>query len=205
MKYASLVISSLALILSIYLFVSFSGSSKETPSKTEAGVATGEAPNIVFVYADTVYTQYKEFADQQAALETRQMAAEKQLQQRAQALEAEVTRVQRQVQQGLLTPNQIAGEEHRIGRQQQEMMMEREQLAQELMTESQALTEKLQTKIKKTLDEIREEYGYDYILSYGPGTGVIMVNDAYDITDVLLDRLNNSAPATPPADTTDSE
>ncbi len=197
MKYASLILSAIALLLSIYLLATRPGSGAASAHNASQVDGLDDTPNIVFVYADTVFTQYKEFADQQAALEKRQREAEQSLQQKGAALESEVRKVQQKMQQGLLAPNQIADEEQRIGRQQQQLMAEREQIGQSLMQESQILTDSLQGKIRRTLAEIREEFGYDYILSYGPGTGVIMVDDEYNITAELVSRLNATAPAMP--------
>jgi len=49
---------------------------------------------------------------------------------------------------------------------------------------------RLKQKLQEILDGLQAERHYDYILNYGPGTGVLMVNDSLDITNVVLERLN---------------
>ena len=54
----------------------------------------------------------------------------------------------------------------------------------------------LEKQIKDILTSLRQEKGYDYILNYGPGTGVLMVNEAHDVTGLVLEKLNKDKKAT---------
>ena len=116
------------------------------------------------------------------------------MQQKGQAIESEVRAIQSRIQQGLLAPNQIAQEEQRIGRQQQQLVQEQERLSQELLMETQQLNQELQEDVKELLDRLQAENGYDYVLSYGSGSSVLMVNDALDITPKLVELLNAKRP-----------
>ena len=156
----------------------------------EAAAAANSTPSIVFVYADSILAKYDVFQEKGAELAQREQAETAKLQEKGRAIEQEVRAIQNKVQQGLLAPNQIAREEQRIGQKQQELMMEREKITQELMLESQKLNQELQEKLTKILEDLQAERGYDFILSYGPGTAVLMVNDEMDITDDVLARLN---------------
>lgn len=159
----------------------------------QSGASAGETPaaSIVFIYADSILAKYNVFQEKGTALAQREQEENAKLQQKGKALEDEVRAIQAKVQQGLLAPNQIAREEQRIGQKQQELMMEREKITQELMVESQKLNQELQEKLEKILKDLQTERGYDYILSYGPGTALLMVNDKLDITEDVLSRLNN--------------
>lgn len=166
----------------------------QTTDKQEVSATATETttPSIVFIYADTILAKYDVFQEKGAELAQREQEETAKLQEKGRAIEQEVRAIQNKVQQGLLAPNQIAREEQRIGQQQQALMMEREQITQELMMESQKLNQELQVKLTKILEELQAERGYDFILSYGPGTAVLMVNDELDITEDVLARLNTS-------------
>ena len=69
-------------------------------------------------------------------------------------------------------------------------MHDQQQISQELMQETQELQLELEQKLQEILDGLQAERNYDYILNYGPGTGVLMVNDSLDITNIVLERLN---------------
>ena len=58
------------------------------------------------------------------------------------------------------------------------------------MVETDRINKELRTTLKELLSRIREEQGYDYILQYGQGSNVLMVNPALDITPMVLTELN---------------
>lgn len=164
---------------------------QSAPQGTAAGgPAEKSSPSVVFIYADTILAKYDVFQEKGAELAQREQEETAKLQEKGRAIEQEVRAIQNKVQQGLLAPNQIAREEQRIGQKQQELMMEREKITQELMQASQILNQELQVKLTKILEDLQAERGYDFILSYGPGTAVLMVNDELDITEDVLARLN---------------
>lgn len=175
--------------------LTFSACQQNTPQENGDSAAPSEraAANVVFIYADTILAKYEVFQEKGTALAQREQEETAKLQEKGRAIEQEVRAIQNKVQQGLLAPNQIAREEQRIGQKQQELMMEREQISQELMAETQKLNQELQEKLNIILKELQAEKGYDYILSYGPGTAVLMVNDELDITEEVLTRLNTQA------------
>lgn len=73
---------------------------------------------------------------------------------------------------------------------QQNLVAQQESMSKQLLEERQKLQENLEKRVKELLTAIRKEKGYDFILNYGPGTGVLMVNDSLDITKVVLEKLN---------------
>lgn len=155
-----------------------------------AAQAKETGPKIVFVNADTLLANYEYMNQKQEEFGQREAKADADLKARGRALEKEFMAAQEKIQKGLLAPNQIAVEEQRLGQKQQALAAEQERLTRELMAEGQKLQEELNKTIKSLLADIQKEKGYDYILSYGPGTGVLMVNDSLDITKMVLERLN---------------
>ena len=71
-------------------------------------------------------------------------------------------------------------------------MEDRDRMTQELLSQTEALNKRFEERVKTALKELRQAGGYDYILSYGPGTGVLMVNDSLDVTQMVLEKLNTS-------------
>ena len=151
---------------------------------------------IVYVESDTVLARYEAFAGKLSSLEQRLAQAEQSHQQRVRSLEREIQQVQQRMQQGLLAPNQISGEQERIARKEQEILQQRDRVVRELQQAQLALNEELQDNVKRVLEELQKEKGYAYILSYGPGTGVLMADSTLDITEEVLARLNAITPDT---------
>jgi outer membrane protein len=148
--------------------------------------------NIVYVNADSLLTNFDEFRTEEEALAAKEREMDSQLQSRARALEQEFSAAQQKIQQGLMTPNQVAQEEQRLMGKQQKLMEDRDRMTQELMMQTEDLNKRLEERVKTALKELRESGGYDFILSYGPGTGVLMVNDSLDVTELVLEKLNVS-------------
>lgn len=169
----------------------FAACDNDAPATADTTAEAGEASrNIVFVRADTILARYTVFADKLAALESKLAEAEAEHQERVQGLQREISRVQNRMQQGLLAPNKIAEEQERIARREQEILTRRDQIVRELQAAQIELNNELQENVDKALKAIQDERNYDYILNYGPGTGVLMANDALDITEDVLKRLN---------------
>ena len=186
----SLVLNGILLIAVAYLLSQHLSSGKVKAEETPAADTAAASPNIVYVNADTLVEQYEYFRQQKEALDKRQAEASQRLNQRMATLENEFRGVQQKIQQGLLTPNQIADEEQRLGRKQQELVAEQEKLSKELMAETQRIQLELEDELRQSLDQMRERRGYDYILQYGQGSSVLLAADSLDITAEVLEILN---------------
>lgn len=178
-----------AILLASAAFLTSNCAPRQSGSQGTAE-AQETGPKIVFINTDTLLANYEYMNLRQEEFGQREAKADAELKARGRALEKEFLAAQDKIQKGLLAPNQIAVEEQRLGQKQQALAAEQERMTRELMAEGQKLQEELNKTIKDLLAEIRKEKGYDYILSYGPGTGVLMVNDSLDITPMVLERLN---------------
>lgn len=187
----SLVLNAILIIAVIYLFTQLG---KSPVAKTPAGATDSSAVetlDIVYLNVDTLLANYTEFRELQESLAIRQKEASERIQSRMQALEKEFMEVQAKVQQGLLAPNQIADEEQRLGKKQQSLRAEQERLSQTLGAEQQALSERFRNRLMGLMDSLRDAHGYDYILQYGQGSGVLGARDSFDITSDVLGILNS--------------
>lgn len=161
---------------------------------TGDAIANGDL-SIVYINSDTLLNNYDYYKEQATLLEQKGKDADAAMQARTRTLEREFRQAQEKVQTGTMTPKQVQSEEQRLMAKQQSLMAEQERLGQSLMAEQQKLQEDLQTRIKSLLKDLQKEKGYHYILNYGPGSGVLMVDESLDITREVLKRLNEK-PAT---------
>lgn len=162
---------------------------------TGDAIANTGGLSIVYINSDTLLTHYDYYKEQATLLEQKGKDADAAMQARTRALEREFRTAQEKVQTGTMTPKQVQSEEQRLVQKQQSLMAEQERLGQSLMAEQQKLQEDLQTRIKSLLKDLQKEKGYDYILNYGPGSGVLMVDESLDITREVLKRLNEKPAA----------
>lgn len=187
----SLILNAILFVAVGYLFVAQFQSKGNEDDVSVANATTQTAgEKIVFVRIDTLLEKYSLYQEKIKVLEQKSKDAEAALQGRGRALEREFLQAQQKVQQGLLTPNQVQQEEQRLVQKQQGLVAEQEKVGKQLLDERQKLLDELEKKVKDILKEIQAEKGYAYILNYGPGTGVLMVDDKLDITALALERLN---------------
>lgn len=191
MKNASLVLNIILLLAVAYLFIDhFSGGKDAEAATRPAANGAGGPLHIVYINSDSLLAKYDYFRQRQEQLAQKEQTATRGLQARSQELEREIAQAQRQAQSGTLAPKQIQQMQQSLGLKQQELMQDQQQISQELMQETQQLQLELEQKLQEILDGLQAERNYDYILNYGPGTGVLMVNDSLDITNNVLERLN---------------
>jgi outer membrane protein len=184
----------LTLGLGFLLIQNFSGGSSASDqpatSDSPAGSTSAEELAVRYVHADSILSNFSEFVEQQEALATKEEAENRRLNNMMKAMEKDFMEVQQKIQQGLLTRNQIQEEEQRFAQAQQEMQTEQERVSRLLLQEGQELQDRLMDKLQRVLKEVQDANGYDLILSYGPGTGLLMAQEDLDITEDVLGRLN---------------
>lgn len=154
------------------------------------GATLSSTSKIVFIRLDSLTSQYGALKEKSEALEARAAAADKGQNERVTAFQRDVQNLQRRMNSGQMAPKQMGIEQERLAGREQALMQEADRLRQELQLENLRLSAELEENLLAVLEEIQAEFGYDYILSYGAGTGVLMVNDAHDITPEVVKRIN---------------
>ncbi len=159
---------------------------------TEGGTTTASSSvgNIVFIRLDSLTSQYTSLSEKTKALEARAIEADKGQNERVTAFQRDVQNYQSRANSGQMSPKNMGIEQERLAGREQALMQEADRLRQELQMEQMKLSAEFEENLMKILGEIQEEFKYDYILSYGNGTGVLMVNDKNDITPEVAKRLN---------------
>jgi len=173
-----------------------------TSTPTNSGT-TNTGLSIVFIQSDSLQTGYEALAKELERLQDNATKAEENINREANALQREVAQLQNKAQQGLLSPNQIQSEQQRIARKEQEILQKREVALTSIQQEQFTLQARFTEEVREILDELQEENGYDYILNQGVGSGVLTTNPAYDITELVLERLNAKGEGALEVDSTD--
>lgn len=160
---------------------------------TDAAVTSGE-PKIVFVRIDSLQVGYDELATELKRLEGNYETAQANHDKRVRAFQGEVQKLQNQAQQGLLTPNKMQSEQQRLGRKEQEIQQQLQIALNSIQEDQLRLQSQFTERVEEILEEMMAENDYDYILNEGLSGGVLLGNDAFDITEKVLAKLNASGP-----------
>lgn len=190
---------SIPFVLVCTLLMTYACKEAASPASQSAG-DTGL--KIAYVNGDSILTNYKEFKKESEAMEIKQRNAEEQLQSKGAALEKEIMAYQQKAQTGTMTGKEMEAREKYLSTRQEAIMAERDKMAQEIMSETAQINKRLQAVMQEKLNEIKEQEGYDFILSYIEGGQVLVANEKYDITERVLKALNEGDAPSPASDTT---
>lgn len=179
---------SFAFLLITTLIMANACNNNGSPETSSTAETTGI--KIAYVNGDSILLHYKEFKKESEAMELKQRAAEEQLQSKGAALEKEIMTYQQKAQTGTLTGKEMEAREKYLGSRQEALLAERDRMAQEIMKETGEINKRLQAVLQEKLNAIKEEEGFDFILSYVEGGPLLVADKKYDITDKVLKELN---------------
>lgn len=179
-------------VFAVAVFALLASCNKTAPAETttDAAATTAVQGSVVYIRLDSLSNQYTAFKDMMSALETKANAADQGQNQRVASFQRDVQNLQRRANSGQMAPKEIGTEQERLAGREQALMQEADRLRQELQLEQLKIMGEFEENLQAILEEVQKEFKYDYILSYGAGTGVLMAAEELDITPEVAKRLN---------------
>lgn len=156
-----------------------------------AGFAAQEL-TVAYVHIDSLIMNYDRAIDMQKAFEDKYRKAERELQTKMQKLEKDVMDYQDKAQKGLMTRSQMAETEEKLGRQQQNLMEDRDRLMNELAEEEQVMTNTIFYAVSDFLKDNNSDFKYSMIISTTASGPILHANPALSITEPVLKALNEA-------------
>ncbi len=169
---------------------------------TEAGIATQEeisdmatiladgAFNIAFVNSDSLMARYKLAQRMQTEFEAEQRRLDNDLQRRQRTFQEDVESFQRQIQLGMISMEDAQRREQELMMEQQNLLQLNDTYSTNLMRKEMEMNRELYQKITDLLERFNREMGFDYILGFSPGGGILYAHQKHDITNEIVRRLN---------------
>ncbi|MDH6535479.1 OmpH family outer membrane protein [Parabacteroides sp. 52] len=199
MKNINYVINGVLAVAIIILFVMQFSNKKET-TVTKAFAQGDEATAILpiaYVNIDSLLMNYNYAKDLYEIQMKSQENARLNLSQKMRDLEKDAVEFQRKVDNNAFLSRERAEQERqRLVKKNEDIQELDAKLSQELMTEQQQMNEVLRDTVISQLKAFNVDRGYQIILSNTGGDNVLLSNDAYNITEELLEVLNkNYSPA----------
>jgi outer membrane protein len=217
-KNISLIINILLIPAVIYLYIlQFTGAKKETTSETPTtntetissnktdvevlpsdSLISGEPvvdlsglPNnaTVFVNVDTLFSKYEYYKVVKGEMEKKAKRIEKEIESRAMALDSDLKRYQAKGE--TMSQEEIYAAQQDLMKKEQDIMQYREEQAGKLAEEEQRVMENLNSTVLKFIKTNYKDKGYQYILGYSKGGGILFADDKLDITQSVIEGLNS--------------
>lgn len=180
----------LFLAVAVLFYFQFSGNKKADKGKPSEAAVSFPETGIAYVNIDTVVFKFNMYADRREDLLAKQKKAEAELNSKGTQYEKGVKDYQDKVNKGLITRATAAEMEKALLQQQQELVNLRDKLQSDLVEEDQVMNRQILEYITTYLEEHKGEYNYQYIFGKSFGSNVLYGNSAYDITQKVLDGLN---------------
>lgn len=145
---------------------------------------------VAFVNTDTLLVKFDSFKKMRSSFEKRSEQAENELQTKSRALQMEYMEIQKKVQSGVMTEALIKDAEQTLMRKQRDLEELRDSKTGSLMEEEKNLSKKLNDQIHDFMKEYAPAHGLKYVLGYTRGGGILYAADSLDITQSVLQGLN---------------
>lgn len=195
MKVASLILNIVLLLAIIPLYIfhfSDEGSSLLGGGEVDkAGMGGAAASKVAYINTDTLFQNYNFYEDISADYQEKREKVQKQLETRTKKLENKLVGFQRRAQAGLMTRNEISAAEQELAQEQQDLQTYQQTVSAGLLEEERALNERLFDRITVYLEDYNQQKGYDIIFSYNKGNNIWLAEDALNITQDVLQGLND--------------
>ena len=159
---------------------------------TGATVTIPVAPALKMMYVnlDTLYEKYTFFKNEKKAFEKKERDLSASLEEKGRGLQQKAMALQEKAQKGDTPRATLEAEQQQLMQEEKSIMEERDRRAKGLMEETQKFNETLQKKVTAILEKMKEDKGYDFVMSYVKGGSFLYANTSYDITHDVIDALN---------------
>lgn len=177
-----------ATLVIVALFVT---SCNKSNNNTNTQVASGNSFKIAYVMTDTLSEAYEYFNDLQADLNIQQQEKEADLNSRYKALQNKFLKVQRDVQNRMITPTSAQKKQEQLGLQQQKLQQDQQLYQAELMEKTQKMTLEVLDSIQNYIKVYNKDHKYNMVITSDTlGSQILYADKSFDITKDIIKGLN---------------
>jgi len=147
---------------------------------------------IYFVNTDTLWKKYEFVKKSESELLSEKTKLENQFKSKYQALEKEAQALQELISKGILNEENAQKKQAEFMQKEQKLLEYKEELASKLIEKENKMNEKIQKEIYDFLKTKAKQSNIQYILGYTKGGGMLYGNDSLEITNDVVESLNNN-------------
>ena len=193
MKSTSLIINVvLSIAVAILYYFQFS-SDKSATVKNKKSIPTGSVEGlgsqIVYLNTDSLWSKYAYVEEMKTDLLEERQRLESQFEKEARAFEQSYLNFQERT--AMFSERQRGIEQEALVQKEQEIMALKENLAGRLAQSEQEKNIGIQDAIYNVLNKYNTEHSHTYVLSMSSSSDLLLADPNLDITNVIIDLLNN--------------
>ncbi len=148
------------------------------------------ALQIGFVDSDELLERYEFAQKMRDEMLAEQRRLESELNRRQRNFQNKVEEFQHQIQRGLISMEEAQVKEQELMQEQQELIMLSEEYSERLHEKEMDFNIELFDSIASFMNRYNDEMGYDFVLNYSPGGGLLFGGEQYDITEDFIEKIN---------------
>lgn len=196
MNKRGLIIDAILFVAIVILFIlHFTGSKPDNRmnfSSADDSTATKMMP-IAYVNIDTLLSEYNYSIDLNEEMLQKRESAQATLNEKAKKLDKEMSEFQKkQENNAFLSEQSYKRQQKSLIRQQKNLQELDKKLTNELVAEQQEMNKKLRDTIYKFLEQYNKEKKYQIIFSNTMNDNIMLADKAYDITNEIVELLNDN-------------
>ena len=181
--------------ISMIVLVSFTllfTSCKNDDDSNGTSVSTNNGSfRIAYINRDSLAGEYEFYNDIQTSFMLDQQEKEAELNARYKSLQTKYIKVQRDVQNRMITPTSAQQKQEQLALDQQKLQQDQQRYELEVMEKSQKLTLEILDSIKNYVEVYNKEHNFNMILNNDTlGSIVIYADDKMNITEDIVKGLN---------------
>ena len=190
MKNLSLILNGVLFVAIIVLYILHFSSNKDQTQESTTAVVAPLPVNIAYINSDTLLNNYEFSKIAAGELENKKDELQAEYENRARGLQSEIENFQRNAQN--MTIAQARAVEEDLTKKQQNLLRYQETLTQTLVQEEAKISNELYDKVADYLRDYGISNNYQLVLTYQKGSGVLYANDSLNITQQIVEGLNQA-------------
>jgi outer membrane protein len=186
MKNTSLIWNALLTVaVGLLFFWHFKGQESNKSTDTNA---LAQNKKIVYVQADSLLAQYEYYKDFQKEFQSKGFQLENDIAGKARSFQNEVTFFQQKA--ATMTQEQGQSVQQQLAKKEQDIAAYRDAQVRKLDEERLKKTEEFYNNIFEYIKRYNKANGYEFVLGYSKGGGILFADSSLDVTKKILDGLN---------------
>jgi len=184
-----------AAVIALFILYFSDETSEDSDEHVPVKTAMNEGDlSIAYFKVDSVLANWELYFDMQDKLSSKQSEMETDFQGKSEGFRKRVEDANYKIQRGLVTRAEAEQLQQQLSAEEQNLMNLQNQYASQLQEEGVVKNRQMIDKIEKYIKTYNMDKGYTYIFSYSFGGNLLYGNDAYDITDDIIEGINEAYP-----------
>lgn len=182
----------LVVIYALFFLQKGEEAEQEGDQLTEMRETLAEAgASIAYIRSERLMESYDLAIKMREEFEGEQRRLENDLERRQRSFQSEVERFQQSIQSGTISMDQAQVREQELMQMQQELIQSSDEYRERLARKEFEMNLELFEMISDFLERYNREADYDFILNHSPGGGILFAHPGHDITEEIIQRLND--------------